>query len=101
MQQLDQYKIPIQVIMGESVITPDDVSDLVIKLGNNQLSYSNNEITYNASDGAWEFPLTAEMSKNMAGNTLLQVAVIQDDEQILSAVQIVNVNASIIEEVQE
>ena len=43
----DEYIIPIKIIKGSSPLTPADVSDVRIQVGDLLKTYSKNELTFN------------------------------------------------------
>lgn len=83
-QQGDQYGIPLEIRFGETVITPDNCSDLRVQIGDVLYSYSKGELTYNAEDEVWEFRLTEEMSRSFGPYTSYQVGVKIGDDFIYS-----------------
>lgn len=97
MQQFDQYAIPFTIAQDGVTITPDNIDDVVIRIGSYQLSYSEGELSYNAEDEVWEFPMTQEMSGTFNVYENFQVMLISGDNKVLSPVQIITINPSIIE----
>lgn len=69
--QGDQYELPITVKRGDSIITPQDVDDLVIAVNDVAKSYSNNEIRF--YDGKWLFPLSKEDTLAFVSDVKYQV----------------------------
>lgn len=61
-QQGDQYAIPIKIKSGNDVITPENCSDVRVKINDKMMSYSSGELLYNAIEQNWQFTLTEDIS---------------------------------------
>lgn len=99
MQRLDQYSIPVTIMLNNERVTPETCDDIVIKLGDYQKSYSKGEITYDSEKEFFRYPVTSEITSSLPQLALMQVAIIIDNDKILSPTQSVNVRHSIISEV--
>ena len=99
-QQGDQYAIPISIKSGSEVITPENCSDVRVKIDDIMVSYNNGsgDLTYNAADRSWCFPLTEDISFKFSNSIQVQVGVKFDDDYVYSPVQRVDVSLSIIKE---
>ena len=56
----EQYSIEFTIINDSGVVTPDNVDDMRIKVGNTVKTYSKNEISF--SNGVWIYRVTQEES---------------------------------------
>lgn len=76
MMQGDSYGLTIDVLNADDeAVTPDDVSDVEVTIGNLRKTYASGEVTY--SDGKWVFPLTQEETfKFPAARVKAQVRVV-------------------------
>ena len=61
MMQGDSYNLGIRILNNAgSSVTPDDVADVEITIGNLRKTYLNSQIYF--SDGMWLFPISQEES---------------------------------------
>lgn len=59
MMQGDSYNLGINILNNAGQpVTPDDIKDVEITIGNLRKTYLNAQVTY--SDGVWLFPLSQE-----------------------------------------
>lgn len=59
MMQGDSYKLGIMILNNAgNPVTPDDVSDVEITIGNLSKTYKNAEVTFH--EGVWMFPLSQQ-----------------------------------------
>lgn len=56
----DQYNIPFPVILGNKLLSPNDIEDVVISFNDLCKSFKKDEITFNWDRYCFEFPLTQE-----------------------------------------
>ena len=102
MMQGDSYGIKIEILNSEnSIITPDDVSDVEVTIGSVRKTYSSGEVTYNSDIGKWVFPLTQEETfKFPASRVKAQVRVVMKSGDIHGAsIGEISVSESISKEV--
>jgi len=78
----DKYSLKIQVKLGNEIITPENCSDIRIKIGNTVLSYSRQELTF--EEGYWLFPLSQAMTLNHSGDRMLAQAQFKMGDNIYS-----------------
>lgn len=100
-QQGDQYAIPISIKSGSEVITPENCSDVRVKIDDELISYNGGtgELTYNSADRTWCFPLSETTSFGYANSSIkIQVAVKFDDDFVYSSVQQIDIGRSIIKD---
>ena len=99
-QQGEQYAIPISIKSGSEVITPENCSDVRVKIDDIMISYENGsgDLSYNSADKTWCFPLTEDISFKYPDSIQVQVAVKFDDDYVYSPVQRVDIGRSIIKE---
>lgn len=97
-QQGDQYAIPIKIKCGNDIITPENCTDVRVKIDKLLLDYSSGGITFNETDNTWCFPLTEELSFDYGYTIHIQIAVKFDGDFVYSPVQQIDVGNSIIRE---
>lgn len=72
----DQYAIPVTITLNGEPVTPDDVTDVRVKIGTNMQSYANSGgLTYDTDNDVWLFHLTETMSFAMDSETYFQAGV--------------------------
>ena len=97
--QGDQYALPVQIVLGEEPLTPQDCDDLKIQLGHLCRTYSMGELRYDQDLSCWLFPLTKEQTHSLrVGRQQLQVMVQRGQDQYISKTQTLFVGASLFEE---
>ena len=102
MMQGDAYGLPIEILRNdETVVTPNDVSDVEIAIGFLTKTYKAGEITYNANAAKWVFPLTQEETFRFpAVRMKAQVRVVWPDGSVEGVcMEGINVHESISKEV--
>lgn len=97
-QQGDQYAIPVKIKSGDMTITPEDCTDVRIKISDSMLSYKDEEVTFNPIDQTWCFPLTEELSFGLNHLVNIQVGVKFGDDYLYSPVQTIEIGTSIIKD---
>jgi hypothetical protein len=98
-QQGDQYIIPFKVKNDKSVVTPEKVDDVRIKVGGITKSLVDETLVYDPETECWEFPLTQEQTRAIkSGMVSYQVGVKVGGEIVYSRVGNLQVNDSIIQE---
>lgn len=96
-QQGDEYALPIVIKMNDASVSPSDIDDLRIQVGEYLKSYVDGELTYDDELEQWLFPMTEEMTRTFTDElTLVQVAVKIGNRKINSVVKKINVYKSII-----
>lgn len=101
-QQGNQYPLPIKIISNNQPITPTDVDDVRIQVGDYLYSYQDGGLTFNIETNEWIFPLTEQMTQSFTNlRTPVQVGIKKNDRFIYSAIQNVDVGKSIIKETWE
>lgn len=58
MMQGDSYGLPIEILKGNAVATPEDVSNVEFMLGHVRKTYADSEIVFSADTGEWVVHLT-------------------------------------------
>lgn len=96
--QGDQYAIPIKIKSDNLIITPDNCTDVRVKINNKMISYSTGELTFNEIEQLWRFPLTEDISFGYSMKVQIQIAVKFDDDYVYSPVQQIDVENSIIKD---
>lgn len=56
----DQYNIPFPIILGNKILTPNEIEDVVISFNDISKSFKKEEVTFNWDKNYFEFPLTQE-----------------------------------------
>lgn len=99
-QQGDQYAIPVSIKSGNEVITPENCSDVRVKIDDVMISYEGGtgQLSYNDRDKTWCFPLTEDISFGYDNSIQIQVGVKFDDDFVYSPVQRIDIGRSIIKE---
>lgn len=99
-QQGDQYAIPIRIKAGDTVVTPDNCTDVRVKIGCKLINYDggHGELRYDPAETVWSFPLTEELSSHYAHLEPVQIGVKFNDDYIYSPVQNITIGNSIIKE---
>ena len=101
LQQGDQLAIPFYITQGDHVVRPDLVNDVRIQVGEDLKTYSAGEISFDAENNVWTFPVTQEQTRALlcATNPVkYQVGLKVGDEIVYSAVGKLMINSSIIRE---
>lgn len=100
-QQGDQFAIPFYIKNGDSIVSPDLVDDVRIQIGATLKTYSNGELTYDAANHVFGFPVTQDETRAFlcATNPVqYQVGLKIGTDIVYSAVGKLMVKASIIGE---
>jgi len=95
--QGDEYILPVKIKQGTSTLTPTDVSDVRIQVGDTLKTYSKNELTFNTTTNEWLYQLTQEQT--LAFNdarVLVQVGVKTTNDIVYSTSQAIYVDDNII-----
>lgn len=82
--QGDQYYLPFQVENDSNPITPNDVDDVRIKIGNVVKVYSKGGLLYEYENDTWLFPIFQKNSLNWQGPMECQLQFKQGDNVITS-----------------
>lgn len=80
----DQYLLPFKIEQGSVVVTPENSTDVRIKIGDYLKSYSASEISFNSTTNCWEYPLTEEMTRSLTGRVPCQLGVKIGDNYVYS-----------------
>lgn len=96
--QGDQYYLPIEITRGQTPITPDMVDDVRIKLGGVLKYYSTGEIIFDTETNKYKYPLTEEETKNLLGQSSIQIGLKIGNDIINSNTENIRVAHSIITE---
>ncbi len=96
--QGDQYAIPVKIKIGNEIITPDNCTDVRIKINDKLLEYRSGSLLYNDIEKVWQFPLTEKVSFAYGNTARIQIGVKFDDDFIYSTVKKIEVGSSIIKE---
>lgn len=94
--QNDQYFIRVRPKINGNVIDDTSCDELIIKLGKVVKKKSLNEITYNAEEQCWLFPLSIDQSCNSRSELKIQAWIKFDDTYYATPVESIKVNNSII-----
>lgn len=99
-QQGDQYAIPIKIFVEGVMITPENCTDVRVKIGDKMVSYDEGlgDLVYNPVDENWCFPLTEDISFGYEYTVKVQSAVKFDSDYIYSPVQTIDIGSSIIKD---
>lgn len=93
----DKYILPIKILQGTTPLTPTDVTDVRIQIGNVLKTYSKSELTFDTVNNEWQFPLTQEQTFAFADTMeKLQVGVKIGQDITYSTTHTINVNDNII-----
>lgn len=99
-QKGEQYIIPIKIKQGSQVVTPADVTDVRIQVGEYLKEYSKDEISFNIDTQEWEFPLTQEMTVSSYELTVpVQVGIKDNNNIFYSATDMIFLGESAIKKV--
>lgn len=94
----DAYILPIKIMQGTSPLTPSDVTDVRIQVGDILKTYSKNEITFDTTTNEWNYPLTQKQTYEFSDNfTKVQVGVKIGTDIKYSFTQSININENIIQ----
>lgn len=83
-RQGDAYNLRITVLDGNVEITDQNITGIRIGLGKYQAYWPDGTLAYN--NGAWEFPMTQEMSYDLSGTVNVQTQVKMPNGDIYSSV---------------
>lgn len=99
-QQGDQYTVPIEIRVDDTLITPENCVDIRVKVDKYMVSYDSGQgdLYYNSDDKVWCFPLTEEMSFKFSYSIPIQIGVSFGDDYLYSDTQQLPIGASIIRE---
>ena len=96
LHQGDQYVIPIESKNATTVITPDDVDDVRIQIGDELRQYSDGGLTFDAENKKWLFHITEEKTRTFTASVNMQVGILVGTDIIYSSVQKIKLERSII-----
>ena len=96
LHQGDQYVIPVEIKNATAVITPDDVDDVRIQIGDELRQYSDGGLTFDAENKKWLFRITEEKTRTFNCSVNMQVGILVGTDIVYSSVQKIKVEHSII-----
>ena len=96
LHQGDQYVIPVEIKNATGVITPDDVDDVRIQIGDELRQYSDGGLTFDAENKKWLFYITEEKTRTFTGSINMQVGILVGTDIVYSSVQKIKLERSII-----
>lgn len=96
LHQGDQYVIPVEIKNATAVITPDDVDDVRIQIGDELRQYSDGGLTFDAENKKWLFHITEEKTRTFTCSVNMQVGILVGTDIVYSSVQKIKLERSII-----
>ena len=75
--QGDQYSIPFEIAESNAIVTPENVDDVRIVIGNMERRYSDNTLSF--AEGKWLFPLYSSETACLCGHIRGQVEITHGD----------------------
>lgn len=81
--QADIYDIPITITLEDEVVSPDNVDDVIIAIGEMVRSYKKGTLKFD--EGQWIFPLSEETRK-MSGVFQGQAEIVISNDKLHTAV---------------
>lgn len=81
--QSDIYDIPITITLEDEVVSPDNVDDVIIAIGEMVRSYKKGTLKFD--EGQWIFPLSEETHK-MSGVFQGQAEIVISNDKLHTAV---------------
>lgn len=97
--QGDQYYVPIELCFDKEKVTPENVDDVRIQIGDILQSYSEGQLTYSPESQVWLFHLTQNQTRSILDTEVpFQFAVKRGDEIYHSSVSKIPFDRSIIKE---
>lgn len=69
--QGDQYSIPFTIRRRDEIISPEDITDVVIAIGDLARSYKDGDLSY--SEGKWFFPIYKQETLKMPEDVSYQI----------------------------
>jgi hypothetical protein len=81
--QADIYDIPITITLEDDVVSPDNVDDVIIAIGEMVRSYKKGTLKFD--EGQWIFPLSEETRK-MSGVFQGQAEIVISNDKLHTAV---------------
>lgn len=95
----EQFAIPFEVKIGEDIAMPEDIDGVRIKVFGKLRSWPDGELTYDAEENAWLYPLDQDQTRGkLPGASEAQVAVKIGNDIIKTDVFGIEVKNSIIME---
>ena len=82
--QADQYYKPYTIRRNGEIVTPDNVNDVAIAIGDEEQRYSKGTLKF--YQGKWLFHLTSDKTKNMRGLQKSQVEVLVENNIVHSKI---------------
>ena len=97
-QQNEQYNLPINVHVGDTVITPEDCTNVIVQLGEYTKDYLSGTLLWDDEAKLYLFPLTSDMTDGITKTVswMFQVGIEIGEDYVLSDVQTILVRKSII-----
>lgn len=71
----DQYYIPVIITLNSAAVTPENASDVRVKIGNYLQSYSDESLSYDTENRVWLFEMSEDMSRSFSRSEKFQVGV--------------------------
>ena len=96
LHQGDQYVIPIEIKNATGVITPDDVDDVRIQIGDERRQYSDGRLTFDAENKQWLFQKKKKKTRTFTASVNMQVGILVGTDIVYSSVQKIKLERSII-----
>lgn len=90
--QGDQYYLPFKITNDTVLITPENIDDIRIKVGEIIKKYSSNELSFNYPN--WLYPITQKNSLKWKGQIDCQIQYKQNNNIITSDIYKIVVNIS-------
>lgn len=97
-QQNEQYNLPINVHVGDTVITPEIADNVIVQFGDYTKDYISETLLWDEDAQMYLFPITSDMTSNLVRTEtwMMQVGIEIGEDYILGDVQRVTIRKSII-----
>lgn len=95
-QQNDQYTITLKIKQGNTLITDDNVDEMVIKIGDVEKCLSKSEISYDDDSNLWCYPLNKSQTSEFKSDLKVQAQFIIGTNIFNTPVATIDVRKSII-----
>ena len=96
--QSEQYNLPVNVHVGDTVITPEDCTNVIVQLGEYTKDYLSGTLLWDDEAKLYLFPLTSDMTDGITKTVswMFQIGIEIGEDYVLSDVQTVLIRKSII-----
>lgn len=96
--QGDQYAIPMSLKVGNVYKTPENVYEMIIRVGDTEKKYSSGDILFDYETHQWLFPIKYEDSKKYNSNVKVQMQWQENEGEFIrhTDVKVIDIDLSII-----